>query len=326
MKKAFLGLLSVVLGLASCYDSYIEDYDYSSIYIPLQIDVRSFIVGENMKFDFGVELAGVRDNNKDRRVIYQIDNSLVDNNSLERMKSSSNYINSAVKDISEILPLPENYYRLSNSTELVIKKGSHNGRVTVSPDSVNFLSDPLTIRSAYAIGIRLISADADSLLKSKSTQVIGVKYENMLFGHYWHGGVTTVKDPTDATVINTINYPTQIPVSESKIWNLTTASPYSVSVDGYSDVSSTGKAEFIIKITDGNVILESSPTGAVKILPDGNSVYNKAKLLQDRKLYLNYKYKGNDGNWYHAKDTLTFRNRIRDGVNEWYDENPHNYD
>ena len=33
-----------------------------------------------------------------------------------------------------------------------------------------------------------------------------------------------------------------------------------------------------------------------------------------------------DGTFTVVRDTLTFRNRIRDGVNEWQDENPKNYD
>ena len=39
---------------------------------------------------------------------------------------------------------------------------------------------------------------------------------------------------------------------------------------------------------------------------------------------LKYKYE-KDGLVYHATDTLTFRNRIRDGVNEWQDENQEHY-
>jgi hypothetical protein len=169
------------------------------------------------------------------------------------------------------------------------------------------------------------SADADSLIYNKRTAIIGVKFENMFFGNYWHGGVTTIKDPTDANVLNTINYFTQIPVSEAKIWALKSVSPYSVSANGYSDVSSTGGAEFILKIDGSNVSISSSPTGKYVVQPDGASTYNQAKLLQNRRIYLNYKYKTTDGNWYHAKDTLTFRNRVRDGVNEWQDENPANY-
>ena len=37
------------------------------------------------------------------------------------------------------------------------------------------------------------------------------------------------------------------------------------------------------------------------------------------------KYVNSDGNTCYAQDTLTFRNRLRDGVNEWQDENPSHY-
>jgi hypothetical protein len=60
------------------------------------------------------------------------------------------------------------------------------------------------------------------------------------------------------------------------------------------------------------------------VTPDGESRFNRATLLQDRKIFLAYKYE-KGGNVYHARDTLTFRNRIRDGVNEWQDENPEHY-
>ena len=40
----------------------------------------------------------------------------------------------------------------------------------------------------YAIGFRLTSADADTVLIAKSYQVVAVRYENMLFGHYYYGG------------------------------------------------------------------------------------------------------------------------------------------
>ena len=50
------------------------------------------------------------------------------------------------------------------------------------------------------------------------------------------------------------------------------------------------------------------------------------RQLQNRKLFLHYRYPNGDGTFTVVRDTLTFRNRIRDGVNEWQDENPKNYD
>ena len=60
-------------------------------------------------------------------------------------------------------------------------------------------------------------------------------------------------------------------------------------------------------------------------ITDTGSSWNRSKLLQGRKLFLNYTYSSPDGTVTEVTDTLTFRNRIRDGVNEWQDENPQHY-
>ena len=324
MKKIITSILLALI-FASCYKEYIKNFDYNSIYVPLQIDVRTFVVGEGMKFDIGVELGGVRANDRDRIVTYQIDNSLINANALAQLKGGAAYISAAVAPVTTLLPLPSNYYTLSNASQFVIQKGQFVGKVTIKPDSTKFLADAATINPTYAIGIKVISADADSLIYNKKTEVIGVKFENMLFGNYWHGGVTTVKDAADAAVVSTVNYFTQIPVSEVKIWALKTVAPNALATNGYSDQSSSPAAEFVLTLNGGSVTVSSSTTGKYTVLPDGVSTYNQAKLLQNRKIFLNYKYKDATGNWCHAKDTLTFRNRIRDGVNEWQDEDPSHY-
>lgn len=324
MKKV-LAFLLVAVGFTSCYKDYINDFDYSSIYVPLQLDVRTFVVGEGMKFDIGVELGGVRENSKDRIVTYQVDNSLITPAALAQLKGAAAYITAAVAPVTTLLPLPGSYYTLSNSTQFVIKSGEHTGKITVKPDSTKFLADAATINPTYAIGIRVLTADADSLIYNKRTEVIGVKFENMLFGNYWHGGVTVVKDAADAAVVNTVNYFTQIPVSDVKTWALKTVAVNAIATNGYSDVSSSAAAEFVLTLNGGNVTISSSATGKYAVQPDGASTFNQAKLLQNRKIFLKYKYQDAAGNWCHATDTLTFRNRMRDGVNEWQDENPLHY-
>ena len=57
----------------------------------------------------------------------------------------------------------------------------------------------------------------------------------------------------------------------------------------------------------------------------GMGYFNGSKLLQDRKLIMQYSYSNDSGNTVEVTDTLYFRNRYRDGVNEWQDENPENY-
>ncbi len=65
------------------------------------------------------------------------------------------------------------------------------GSVVMKADSAAFLADAATINAAYAIPLYITAADADSILEPKRFAVIGLKYENMLFGTYWHGGVTS---------------------------------------------------------------------------------------------------------------------------------------
>lgn len=323
MKKILI-LLFVSVLLNACYDDYIKDYDYDGIYFPYQLDVRTLVVGEGMKIQLGVALGGVSDNVKDRVVNYQIDNSLINAQTLASMKTAANYIKIAVNPVAELKLMPANYYQLSDAGKFVIKAGQHSGTITLKADSAKFLADLSTLVATYALPLRITSADADSVLKAKSYAVIGLKYENMLFGNYWHGGVTVEKDAAGA-VVKTIPYYTAVNAPTSKAWALTTVEPMALTANGYADITNPTKQEMKLTVSGGKITVSSLPGASVQILPDGDCSFNQAKLLQNRKIYLKYKYVNAAGNTCYAQDTLTFRNRIRDGVNEWQDENKANY-
>ncbi len=322
MKKIF-AILFFAAVLISCYDDYIEDFDYDGIYFPYQTDVRTFVVGEGMKIEIGTNLGGVRENLRDRNVSFSLDNSLITPTLLTIMKGGAPYIKDAVAPVTTLLSLPTNYYTLSDNSKMVIKAGQHMGSVVMKVDSARFLADPLTLFANYAIPFFITNADADTILSTKSSAVIGVKYENMLFGNYWHGGVTIRKSPAGAN-LDTIKYYTAVNQPENKVWKLKTVAPNALVTNGYSD-QTTAKDEMLLTL-DGTSITVSTTTGSTfAVAPEGASTYNRAKLLQNRKILLNYKYVNAAGNTCYAQDTLTFRNRIRDGVNEWQDENPANY-
>jgi CTP:phosphocholine cytidylyltransferase-like protein len=145
----------------------------------------------------------------------------------------------------------------------------------------------------------------------------------MLFGNYWHGGVTTVKDAGGNT-IQTIPYYTSVTQGDTKIWVLTTVAPNALATNGYSDKTSTTKKELILTLNGTYGVITSATGSTNTYLANGTSTYNAPKLLQNRKILLNYKYVSG-ANTYYCQDTLTFRNRLRDGVNEWQDENPSHY-
>lgn len=321
--KKILGFLILSVALVSCYDEYIKDFDYSGVYFAYQIDTRTVVVGEGMKIEVGVALAGVMENTIDRNVSFSINNALVTPAILTAMKGGATYIKNAVTGVTTLSPIPANYFTLSDNTKIVIKAGKHTGSVVLKADSVNFLADAATINAAYALPLYINSADADTILQNKRSSVIGIKYENMLFGNYWHGGVTTVKD-AGGTTIQTITYRTAIPTPENTIWTLKTVAPNILVTNGYSNVT-TSKGEMRLTLDGTNITISGNTGSTFVVEPDGTSTFNRSRLLQDRRIFLSYKYVNGDGNTCYAKDTLTFRNRIRDGVNEWQDANPSHY-
>lgn len=322
MKKIGVFIL-LAAAMTSCYDEYVKDYDYNGVYFPYQENVRTFVVGEGMKIEVGAVLAGVLENGKNRVVRYQIKNELVTPDILANMKKGQNYIKNSVTGVGELLPIPADYYSLSNSEEMVIRKGDHGGTVTVYADSARFLSDPKTLKANYALPFYIESADADSIIEPMRYTVIGLKYENMLFGNYWHGGVRVVKDAS-GNILETIPYNTQIPQPESKVWTLSTVAPFELETNGLADDADKGSMKLTLN-QDGTITVGKSSSSEINVLPDGESYFNRSKLLQERKIFLKYKYENGDGTTSFVTDTLTFRNRTRDGVNEWQDENPDNY-
>jgi hypothetical protein len=301
MKKIYSLLIVVFLtSMTSCYEDYIKDFDYNSVYFTYQTNVRTFVVGEGMQINVGVALGGIRENKVDREVNFILDNSLITAELVAQMAGGVDHVKNYVNVDSGLVPLPAEYYTLSNPGKMIIRKGDHKGVITIKADSIKFLSDPKTVNARYAIPFYITDAQADTILSDKRYSVIGVRYENMLFGNYWHGGVTVVKDSL-GNVVETIKYYTTIPSPETKVMKLQTVAPYSLVTNRISDKSGS----FKITLEGDRIIVSRAEGSPIEVLPDGESKFNRAKLLQDRKIYLKYRYSNGDGTVSYATDTLT---------------------
>ncbi|MDY3783683.1 MAG: hypothetical protein SOZ66_05500 [Candidatus Cryptobacteroides sp.] len=328
-----------LMSLTSCYEDYVKDYDYSGVYLAYQYDLRSFVVGEGMQFKIGAVLGGVIENNKDRDIWYVFNDNLVTEdlrmyvpgsetpfNAFSEMTGATNvgavsqdYVKSAMtaSGISALTPIPSDAISTPSGRFISIARGSHTGTAVIKADSTAFLSLPgAGPKPYYAFGIQITSADADTVLLSKSYEVIALRYENLLFGTWYHNGKTQICDAA-GTLLDTKVYHSE--ANTDDLCNLTTVAPDAVEADktGYL----AGKLRIAV---DGGVLnLSAAPDGPA--IEDLGSSFNNVRLLQDRKLYLNYKFTDASGNVNVVNDTLSFRNRIRDGVNEWQDENPEHY-
>ena len=347
MKKIKFIVAALALACTGCYDDYVQDFERTGIYMPYQYDLRTFVVGEGMRFDVGVVLGGTVANERDRSVRYAVDPELVTGNLAPMLGSddeemepftafevmsgvptygavSQSYVKEAVaaSGISDLTPLPGEYFSVSDPERMVVRSGRHTATVTVTADE-RFLADAhASAQPYYALAFRILEADADVVPLEKSFAVIAVRYENMLFGNWWHGGVTTVKDDATGEIVEKTEYPLAIPHDESRVYTLTTVAPDALTT------SRLGDWEGSLRLTlreDGGIDVASAD-GQRVIEPFGEGCrFNRAKLLQDRKLFLNYKFSNGDGTTTYIEDVLVFRNRVRDGVNEWQDENPENY-
>ncbi len=333
--KKILALIILSIAMVSCYEEYLLDYPTTSIYFPIQQDVRTFVVGEGMKFTVGAALGGVKQNKIDRNVSFILDPTLLTAARLTAMKSSSwAYIKNAVATVPALQLLPATYYQMTPSTTtMVISSGWHGGTVTIKADSTAFLNDSVkTAISTYALPFYITSADADSILEPKRFNIVGTRFDNMLFGNYWHGGAALVHRPLNPNLFHradtTIAYRTLIPTQENLIWALTTAGPSTLTCSGYgNNTVIAGKKMMKLTLKGTKVYLSSGVDAPYVITQEGECYFNNPKLLQDRRIFIKYTYTQTVSPFFtfHCTDTLTFRNRIRDGINEWQDENPSHY-
>jgi hypothetical protein len=175
MKKIFAILIMAVI-LTGCYEDFRMDYPYTTVAFSTATGGlstagelgRTVVVGEGLKLDIGVYLAGVLENKEERIVRYTIDPSLLAGTSYELM--------------------PTNYYTLSDINQMIIPAGEYIGKLTVTLDSVRFLNDPDAATYHYAIPIRLTETTADSINANQGTKILVVKYINREEGFYDNSG------------------------------------------------------------------------------------------------------------------------------------------
>jgi len=183
--------------------------------------------------------------------------------------------------------------------------------------------DEKTLKPCYAIGFAVTAVDADSLIMDKSFQIMAIKVENRFWGNWYHGGRKTIRKNSTGNPIEDSRYQLTIPQSDLANYILTTDSFNSVLTDKISN--GTGSLRLTFLDNDEIKVEDASGEKEIRNIMGQPSHHNGAKLIQDREIYLNYAFSNGDGTTTYVTDTLAFRNRIRDGINEWQDENTENY-
>lgn len=272
------------------YDDYITDFDYTAVYFPHQTLERSFVYGEFDHIQVAVQIGGRRENTTHESVTYEIDNEVT--------------VEGAVR-------LPSDYYTLSNNSQFDIMPGDLGGELTLTVNQ-NFFDN--VDETNYFIPFKLMSSSVDTILADKKTMVLMLQSEAAKFGHYYHNGKVVIDYVGGDT--ETVYYHQEEPVTNPENnWELATLNHQTLVTNGIANLKSGGvNYGFNLTVnTDNSVDLSANTDSDLAITANGTSTYNPSK----KEFYLNYKYQDIEGNAHTVTDTLIFRNRILDGINQW---------
>ena len=286
-------IVAVAFTMFSCYDDFVEnEFEYTAVYLPRPEIERTFIMGEGMQIGVGVVLGGRLSNDRDVKVTFSLNPALVTDGG------------GAI--------LPENYYTMVGpdgetvTNTITIPAGKVQGFVYVKADSATFLADPRSLGHNYAMAFQLDDVEgADSILVNFTTAIISFSYINQLYGNYMQLGRITRTENGDP--IEPITYAGGI----EDIVKLTMYAPDTLIVNGLGEFRGNKNKMKIAVRPDDAIAIVSLP-GATPVIDDGGSKFDRKK----REVILNYTFELN--NIVHtARDTLDFRNRVVDGVNQF---------
>lgn len=301
--KASLTLI-IIATFASCeYEDFESDYIYSTVYFANQKLKRTFVEGEINTIKIGIVLGGKRENTTNEQVIF----TTTDTTGF----SSTGYT-----------LMPDNYYTLSNYSEIVISSGQFSGDISMTIDPA-FFADSLATSETYAIPFKLVSSTTDSILEGKDSLLLILDFEHTLFGNYYHNGQVVRLDALTSEVMDTIIYHQEEPVTNpANNWSLTTVASSTLKTRGLGWYTPSDLSGFFMVVNDDYSIGIVEDPGVVAIglnwrieaVAGAENRYN----AETKEFYLNYKFiDTKSGYECIATDTLIFRNRILDGVNQW---------
>jgi hypothetical protein len=160
--KKYLFILIIISGIfTSCKNGDWEfpDYDYTAVYFAYQTPVRTIVIGEDVydtsldnehKCQIMATMGGVYENKADVEIGFRVDNALCNGLTFDGG--------------TDVKPMPSNYYSLSSTDKIVIKKDEILGGVVVQLTDA-FFTDPLAVKNTYVIPLVMNDVkNADKIL------------------------------------------------------------------------------------------------------------------------------------------------------------------
>ena len=322
MKKLLYLTLIILAGACGNQERNFPDFDYTTVYFPLQYPLRTLILGEDridnsldkeLKFHIGAVIGGMYKNEKTWTIDYVVDTTLA--------------LNTYNASVQQIKALPEEYYTLTPQNTITIPSGSFNGLIQVQLNDA-FLDDPFALNGTYVIPLRMTATNADRILSGipvvddpdkrvsthwdasnqpKDFVMFGIKYINPYHGFYLHRGKDVAYDAGNQ-VVNEVVY-SQKYVEQDQIWKLTTTGRNVVTTNGVAINTGRRYSMSLLFNESGDVVVDSILNSPIRAHGSGKYVVDGGEWGGEKynAIFLEYYYKQGANN-HVVNDTLVFRN------------------
>lgn len=178
-----LFLLFLAFGMASCYEDYVYDYEYSTAGFIMKKPLRTVIADRDMEIYVGVSIGGKRVVDKRDWATFEIDPDLIPRG---------------------YAVMPENYYVLSDPGTMRVRKDNLPVADVGIKFTDDFYNDDVATTSWYALPIRITGSSLDSIGVAET--VVAIKFISTFHGTYYIKGSMEVWDIATGGLINTVNY------------------------------------------------------------------------------------------------------------------------
>ncbi|MHB0753784.1 DUF5627 domain-containing protein [Polaribacter sp. M15] len=231
--KKYLVICVIAFSILACENQINDfpDFGSTSVYFPFQTPVRTLIQGKydlgfndndnNGRFEIGVTMSGVYNNDIDRKVHFELAPDLIDATALGL-------------DTVNVEVLPSSYYTIEQESPLTIPSGSIKGRIPVQLSDA-FFDDPKSFAEFgevhYVIPLKITDYEQlDSLLVGvpaegvtspirikaddwqslpKDYTLFGIKYMNKYQGIYLRRGEDTALGSNESVTVYANGDPTE---------------------------------------------------------------------------------------------------------------------
>ncbi len=326
--KNILSVFAVLI-LASCnnQDIVYPDYETQAGYFPFQTPIRTLILGDydqginendnNQRFEIGVTMSGVYENEEDRTIHFELDNSLLDN-------------------VANVQALSPEYYTIETESPVVIPAGDIKGRITIQLNNA-FFNDSLSFAPSgmvnYVVPVRITQIEnLDTLLSGESAvenpdrvnpadwnvlpkdyTLFGIKFINKYHGHYLRRGLDVMTDASGNEVENV--YSSEYVVRDEVVMVSTSGNQSVMLSNTVRRGGNSSPGNLTMELLFGNdnqCTIVSAPDDAYSISGSGTFADDAGEWGDKARdvIYLDYSYTDAANNETHAvKDTLVIRDR-----------------